>query len=460
MPQTAGFLGLFRRKKRKLEPRRGSETSLAELFANEAPQPALGGAEALPGFRATAADQLDRRRSDHFTKLRMQLRSAFTPSQPVSQRRMFAGRVELFETMITSIEDQRLHLVIYGERGIGKTSLLHMLAQAAREARYITLYSSCGAASSFEDTFHAAAAEIPLLFHKNYGPTSEDAEAGKTFADLLPERFSPRQFADLCASIVGTRILIVLDEFDRSQSSEFRRDLAELIKFLSDRSVRVQLVIGGVAADLAELIEHIPSIRRNILAVRVPHMTDLEVGQLVAAGANASGLNFTVGANQPIIRLACGWPYLASSLSQLSGLHAIDAQRVEVLREDVLAASDQTINDFRSRLPHRITTQIDRLQAEGLGDLLTLLAEAALNSGREFSVAEFEAKAPDAAHASAAKRLAEQLSEDQMILIGTGEAGRRRYAFAEDSLAPYLWFSGAKTRLESNKLAPHRATTG
>src|SRR6185436_6856799 len=97
-----------------------------------------------------------------------------------------AGREGVLKTIIRSIEDQRLHVVIYGERGIGKTSLMHVLTQAAGDARYIVIYTSCGAHSNFDETFRAAAAEIPLLFHSGFSPTTAQAEKGTTLANLLP----------------------------------------------------------------------------------------------------------------------------------------------------------------------------------------------------------------------------------------------------------------------------------
>ena len=75
-------------------------------------------------------------------------------------------------------------------------------------------------------------------------------------ADLLPAGpLSPRLVADLFAKLTGTRLLVVLDEFDVCESPDFRRNIAELIKNLSDRSIRTQLVIAGVAADLTELVQ-------------------------------------------------------------------------------------------------------------------------------------------------------------------------------------------------------------
>src|SRR5580693_7002977 len=83
----------------------------------------------FPRFQITAGDQLDPRKADEFALIRSRLRNAYTPAQPVTDRRMFAGRTKLMTTLIRLIEDQRLHTVIYGERGIGKTSLLQVLAK-------------------------------------------------------------------------------------------------------------------------------------------------------------------------------------------------------------------------------------------------------------------------------------------------------------------------------------------
>ena len=86
---------------------------------------------AFPRFQSTAGDQLSPRLNDRFAAARIKLRSAFTPSQPITDKRMFAGRIDVLTTLIRSLEDQRVHVIMYGERGIGKTSLVHVLTQAA-----------------------------------------------------------------------------------------------------------------------------------------------------------------------------------------------------------------------------------------------------------------------------------------------------------------------------------------
>ena len=417
-----------------------------------AERPERKAAPSLPRFQVTATDQLTRRGSDSLARLRANLRNAFTPSQPVMNPSMFAGRAGVLTSMIRSLEDQRLHLVIYGDRGIGKTSLLHMLTDAARDARYIVIYMSCGAGSTFDETFRAAGADIPLLFHSGYAPTASEAEHGSTLADIFPSgRLSPRQFGDVCVRITGTRVLIILDEFDRCESAQFRRDLAEVIKILSDRSLRVQLVIAGVAADLADLVEHIPSIRRNILAIKVPLMNDQEVHELLANGERASGLGFTADARAQITTVANGSPYISSLVAHHAGLIALDAKSTTVRAEDVAAAVSQSLDDLWLRIPTVVQGHI-LSTLEHAGEALTTLAKASLSASGPFAAREIETAATSPENANTSKRIADKLVETGVLLTSEDDRHGPRYKFIDDGVSSYLWFRACQQAASSATL--------
>ena len=179
--------GLFKKKGKPARTLRepGVSASVQSAVMRDSARADMG--VASPASFSMASDQSSGWSADRFAAMRAKLRLAFTPSQPVNDRRMFAGREDVLRTMIRAIEDQRLHAVLYGERGIGKTSLLHMLTEAAHEARYIVVYSSCGANTTFDEIFRAAAADIPLLFHSGFAPTTSEAERGSTLADLAQE---------------------------------------------------------------------------------------------------------------------------------------------------------------------------------------------------------------------------------------------------------------------------------
>jgi Cdc6-like AAA superfamily ATPase len=409
----------------------------------------------FPRFQSMAGDQPNSRQSDANTAARVKLRGAFTPSQPITDRRMFAGRVDVLTTLIRSIEDQRVHVIMYGERGIGKTSLVHVLTQAAQEARYIVVYCSCGAGSTFDEIFRAVAADVPLLFHRSFAPTDDEAEKGGTLADLLPATsLTPRLVADLFAKLTGTRVLVVLDEFDVCESPDFRRNIAELMKNLSDRSIRTQLVIAGVAADLTELVAHIPSIRRNIFAMQVPKMTAGEINSLVENGEELSGVTFDKAATDFIVFVANGSPYLASLLSHHSGLAAIDKGRANVTVEDVSLAVDQALTEFRGRISKHSQIQIDQAAKSGVRHVLGVMAGAALFNNGRFDGRDVDALYPSAANAANFKATIEDLASKQILLEVHEDEYGRGYRFSEEAVLPYLWILAAQKRfLETRKAA-------
>ena len=163
MASLSGFFKIFGRTSRHWETEGESEN-----FAVSPRAPVADKREnALPQFRGMASELSPRSRDKGVSQVRMRLRTAFTPSQPVSDVRKFAGRTEVLKTLIRSIEDQQLHVVLYGERGIGKTSLLHVLAELSRKARYFVRYTSCGEGSDFSEIFRTIAGDIPCKVRRH-----------------------------------------------------------------------------------------------------------------------------------------------------------------------------------------------------------------------------------------------------------------------------------------------------
>lgn len=345
-------------------------------------RPARDEEAALPSFRNPAGRIARRFGGSMAQDARALIRDAFTPSQPVNDRAMFAGRRALLEDLIVAIEDQRLHFVLYGDRGIGKTSILHVLSDLAIDADYLVCYISCGDRMTFSDFARRIAQRIPLLFHGDYAPGSADVEQGQHLSDILPQgEIDVSTFGEMLGRLSDTRILMLLDEFDRVETEDFRRSIAELIKNLSDKAAPAQIVIAGVAPDLSELIAQIPSIRRNVLGVLVPNMTDDEVSEMLAIAERRAGLAFTAEARELIGLASLGLPYLVGLVAQHAALLATRRDDHQVTKADVREAIRKARSELSGRIAartlHAISNAANRDELIELGKL----AHAALRGG-------------------------------------------------------------------------------
>ncbi|KTF67434.1 hypothetical protein ATB93_17735 [Sphingomonas sp. WG] len=387
------------------------------------------------------------------SRARFALATYFTPTQPVTDRSSFAGRLGVLSRLISAIESQRSHVVLYGERGIGKTSLLHVLADVARESSYIVSYATCGAHADFSDLFRSALSDVPLLFHRGVAPNTDEAESGRKLADRLPAGpFDASELAALCSEIVGTRVLIVLDEYDRVTSPDFRQQVAELIKNLSDRAARVHLVIAGVASNLQELIGYVPSIRRNVIGLPMPRLEEEEVQEMVALGEAASGVRFDPNLTRVVHLLSLGSPYLARLLCHHAAQEALDHGRLTVDMGHLRSAVDLAIAEVEGRMAPRAVAELRKLVSGRYDPVVAALSEASRSSDGWFSGRSVVQLLPNTSVTAqqVERELAELAGKLQLETENVDE--ERRFRFSDDNLPVYLWLMLGRTRLDSPTL--------
>jgi AAA domain len=402
---------------------------------------------AFPRFRtSTLGEGSVRAESESLAQTRIALRSVFTPAQPVTDRRMFAGRIKVLSRLIEIIEDRLSHVVIFGERGIGKTSLLHILSDLAEESRYVVLHGTCGAGSRFDEMFRRLLESIPLLYLKNISPTGPEVEGGASFASRLPTgAFDARELSDLLAQIAGIRVLIILDEYDRLENEQFRQYTAELIKNLSDRAAPVQLVIAGVSSNLHELIGYIPSIRRNVIGLPLPHLTSEETEALVALGNSAAGVTFAAESVAMIHSLSNGSPYVIRLICHHASGIALDHGRTNVIIDDIVASLDRMVEEAEGRLAYAPAQRVRHLEIGDRGALLGRIARIASTPDGWFTHS-------DLALGEGGKATVEMV-EKTLIPAGlvemVGDDPEPRYRFIDEGLPNYLWLMVARTQIQA-----------
>lgn len=405
----------------------------------------------LPGFLSSAIDRpTSRTARSGLLNARLQLRDLFTPAQPVTHRSRFAGRLDVLANIIEILEEQRSHVVVYGERGIGKTSLMHILADLARESQYLVIYESCGSDSQFGEIFRSALRAIPLLYLGTLSPMAPEAESKATFESQLPDGpFNARQLSELLARVSGTRVIIILDEYDRTEDPQFRRGVAELIKNLSDRAARVQLVLAGVASNLQELIGYIPSVRRNIVGLPMPRMSGAEVRSLIGVGEAGAGIKFEDRVTSMIELLANGSPYLVRLLSHHASMKAVDAGRLTVEVNDIRQALNQAVDEAEMRVDALGPRGLERFIKADKAAFVAAVARAATTPDGWFTEADIVENLPPSLNNVDVRAEFDALSRVGRILDVQLDSDPPRYRFIDEALPTYLWLRIARDHLNA-----------
>src|SRR4051812_43252255 len=94
--------------------------------------------------------------------------TAFTPSTPVSKLDMLAGRMPQLTDIVTAVGTAGQHVGLYGERGVGKTSLANVLAEVFHrthaETRHRAVLVNCTTDDTFETIWRSVFLDLGVEF--------------------------------------------------------------------------------------------------------------------------------------------------------------------------------------------------------------------------------------------------------------------------------------------------------
>jgi hypothetical protein len=266
----------------------------------------------------------------------------FTPTRPRSGRRNLVGRQVELERILDAVLLDSGHVVLYSERGRGKTSLSNMAIEALRRRGVVVGRFACEAQTQFDTLIRGLMRDLPnsLLAAHDSADDAEGCEAA------LPDHtLRPADVAAIPALLSCKRVVFVVDEFDRVQDGETRTRLADTIKLLSDRGLPLSLIIVGVSATLEQIIGQHPSIERNIMPIHLPLLEDRDIAEMLRKGGNQAGLEFSDKAVEIVSTVARGMPYMA----QLMGLRIAQASAQRgaehVEDADILQAVQRLLRD-------------------------------------------------------------------------------------------------------------------
>ena len=245
---------------------------------------------------------------------------AFTPTQPRSGRRRLIGRRSELMRILQALREDQAHVVLYAERGRGKTSLANLVIEALRRTGSTVARYTCDADTTFDDLMRGLLRDLPpsLLGAPTAARPDRAQFPGEAVGcvEALPSGvLRPADILVLPQRLDCRDLVCIIDEFDRVLDTATRTRLADTIKQLSDRRLPLLFMIVGVSDTLEQILGQHPSIQRNVIGVHLPLFSDEEVSRLVVEGGRAAGLSFPQSAVNCVLWVSRGMPFMAQTLA-------------------------------------------------------------------------------------------------------------------------------------------------
>jgi energy-coupling factor transporter ATP-binding protein EcfA2 len=237
--------------------------------------------------------------------------------------------------------------MMFGERGVGKTSLAKVISEIIKANNGYQLLNcgtiNCDSADDFNSLWRKIFREISFAMDSRRPGFNPKPEQPASVESLLPGRKINSDDVRYLLKQVGEHTLIIIDELDRLTDPQSKSQLADTIKNLSDHASNTTLMLVGVADSVDELVAEHHSIERALVQVPIPRMSMNELTEIIDNGLSAAKMGAEPKVSHWIGWLSQGLPHYTHSLGLYSAFKAIEDDRTEVSADDVLHATRMTV---------------------------------------------------------------------------------------------------------------------
>lgn len=363
---------------------------------------------------------------------------------PISEEDLFAGRSGEVSRMLRAVMEKSKHVVLFGERGVGKTSLSNVFWKRFNKMlqSFVVARVQASPADDFSTLWIRAIEELKASANAsgkaNYAPIEID------FDTITPSQIR-RELAKCSPNALP---VIIVDEYDKLEDRDAKALTANLIKELYDYATTTTIILVGVAESIGQLVEDHASINRPLVQIPLSRMDDRELKEIITSRASRTVMQFDPDAMWTIITLSRGLPFFTQTLSKHAALVAIENRRLTVTNDDVEASMERFIKDTEASFKDEYRAATRSNQANFFQE--SLLACALAESDEDGFFTANDVVEPYSAIVKEKKRIAHferhlrRFSSDEggNILICRGGERRQTFRFTDPMMQPYVIIRG------------------
>jgi uncharacterized protein len=253
------------------------------------------------------------------------LRENLTPSDFIRTPERLFGRDKHLRTIERALNSAGRQIFIYGDRGVGKTSLALTAAYLHTHSGHRPIHVNCGRTVGFfpvlravgnavlppQAIFEHQASRANLGFNfaglgANFSPS---AEVVRSVAEPtnLNEAFDIIRYVE--QRVASKTTVIVIDEMERIQDTEEKDKFAEFIKNLSTVTEKLKFIFCGIGADLTELLGAHPSAGRILEPIELKSISHDSLWKIIQTPAEKLGIQVDRDKLIRIGQISDGFPH-------------------------------------------------------------------------------------------------------------------------------------------------------
>jgi len=258
--------------------------------------------------------------------LKAVLSENLTPSDSIKTPERLFGREKTLRTIDRAFASPGRQIFIFGDRGVGKTSLALTAAYLHTGIENLPVYVMCGKTNNFGQTIQAIGnALIPVEqrmekpssgggfnFNLPGGMGGVGVSGGTQSAAAIPVPQSLNEALDIIRYVAAKRnttTIVIVDELERIDSTPEREKFAEFIRNIPELNANVRFIFCGIMHDVTELLQSHPSAGRILETIELKRLNHDDLWKILSVVATKLNVELQQEALIRIGQVSDGFPH-------------------------------------------------------------------------------------------------------------------------------------------------------